>query len=189
MVQNSLGLIANLWHYSARMNWVFSIRSLSWKHDTVRPVKNSISNIRCLCPCWSWAINHWFQHLCSCDDWLGMKVGKIDHPFLSDEYLFNWDLHTHISSSNHNSICLFNNFRVVFQSLLILNFCNDLNTLASWAKNVSNVSNVFNFSNEAGCNHVNSIRNAKIKYVFLVLLCQSRKMDYTSWQIHVLSRP
>ncbi len=170
MIQNSLSFKWNLRHDFTSIQRVFTICSFSWEHHTVRSIKNCVSYIWSFCSSWSWAVDHWFHHLCGGDHRFCVEICEIDHPFLGDEDFLYWNFHTHVASSNHNSVGFFNDFGIVQESFLVFDLSDDLDSFYSGAKNVSDMSNIFYFTNKACCNHVYSIWNSKFKNVLFVLL-------------------
>lgn len=136
--------------------------------------------------------------------------GLSDHPFLSDEYFLRRNFHTQVTSGNHDTVSFLEDRFVVMQTILILNFCNNLDMFTTRSHEFSQVNDIFSYetysqteinknkyqkrtnngnhtrSCEGKGDHVDSVVETEFKDIFFILLGDSWQIDLCSRQIHVL---
>ena len=107
------------------LNGIFSNRCFSGEHHGICSVHDRIGNIVYLCPCCGEAVNHTFHHLCCNDDGNSRFFGAFHQFFLNQWNLSRRYFNTQVTSGNHQTIAIRNDFVDVVNSLRFFNFCND----------------------------------------------------------------
>jgi len=74
------------------INWIISDCGFFWKNNAINSIENCIGNIGSFSSGWSCCFTHWFKHLTDYHHWFGCKVTFLNHPFLSNENFFWWNL-------------------------------------------------------------------------------------------------
>ena len=187
VVDASLGFCGALAHDGDGVDWVVTSSGLTREHDAISSIENSVGNIGSLGTGWARSLAHGFEHLRSSDDWLGCDVSLLDHPLLGDEDLLGWDLHTKITSGDHDTVGGSEDLIVVVESLLVLDLGDNLNVSASWSENISDGLNILSLSDERGCDHVDALLDSEVNKVDLVLLSEGWEVNDGSWKVHVFA--
>ena len=167
------------------IDWIISHCSFFWKNDTINSIKNGVGDIRSFSSGWSCGFTHWFKHLTDYHHWFGCKVTFLDHPFLSNENFFWWNLKRQVLSGNHNSIWFFKNSIKIVQSFMSLNFRNNLNIFAN--QNISKVLNIGCLSNKRRTDVINNlslVQKAKLFDGGGVSFGNSWDINFGSWEDH-----
>ena len=104
IVNASLSFCSAFAHDGDCVDWVISTGCLTGKHDAISSIKDSIGDIRCFCTSWARSTNHGLKHLRCSHNWLSSNVSFLNHPLLCNEDFLWRDLHTKITSGNHDTI-------------------------------------------------------------------------------------
>jgi len=161
--------------------------SLSGKHDTVSSIQDGVSDIRALGTGRTWVGNHRLKHLGGSDNWLSGDVGLADHHLLGEENLLWWDLHTKVTTSNHDTISDLKDLIVVVKTFLVLNLADNLDVLVIRSKDLSDHGNIRSLTDEGRRNEVDLIRNSPLKNILDILRSESWEVDNDSREVHVLT--
>ena len=76
-------------------------------------------------------------------DGLSLKVALLDHPFLGDEDLLGRNLHTKVTTGNHDTIASFEDSVEVVKTSLVLNLGDDLDVGTTGSEDTTDKLNVF----------------------------------------------
>ena len=114
-------LYTNSSHYLHSNFWIGPSCTLTTKHHTVSAIKDSICYVSGFSASWPGRLDHGFKHLSSSDHRLAHKITLIYHHFLCQEDFLNWNLHSKITTSNHEWVSLTQDLIKIDYSLLILN--------------------------------------------------------------------
>ncbi|CCY85301.1 eC1118_1A20_0364p [Clostridium sp. CAG:149] len=98
------------------------------------------------------------------------------------------NLNSHITSGNHNSIAGFQDGIQIFDTLCILNLCNNKHIGTMLIQNLTNLTDCRCISDKGGRDHVKSGRDSK-EDILLVLVGQSRELNFHIWYIDSLLLP
>mmetsp|Transcript_20105 Transcript_20105/g.29970 ORF Transcript_20105/g.29970 Transcript_20105/m.29970 type:complete len:282 (-) Transcript_20105:421-1266(-) len=186
-VDARLSLYTSLGHNLYGSLKVLSVSSLSAQHNTISSIQNSVGNIRALGTSGTGIDNHGLKHLSGSDNGLSCNVGLTDHHLLCQEDLLGRNLHTKISTSNHDSVSLIKDIIVVLKTLQVLNLTDDLDILSLLSKNLTDLGNIAGLTHKGGGNEVNSMLHTPVLDIIDILLSQSGKVDNNTRQVHVLT--
>ena len=187
VVNASLGFGGALAHDGDGVDWVVTSSGLTGEHDAISSIEDGVGDVRCFGTGGAGSLAHRFEHLRSSDDWLGCDVSLFDHPLLGDEDLLGWDLHTKITSSDHDTVGGGEDLIVVVESFLVLDLGDNLNVSASWSKNIADSLDILSLSDEGGCDHVDALLDSEVDKVDLVLLSEGWEVNDGSWEVHVFA--
>jgi len=187
VVNASLGFSGALAHDGDGVDWVVTSSGLTGEHDAISSIEHGVGDIGCLSTSGARSLAHGFEHLRSSDDWLGCDVGLLNHPLLGDEDLLGWDLHTKITSSDHDTISGSEDLIVVVESLLVLDLGDNLNVSTSWSEDITDSLDILSLSHERGCDHVDTVLDTEVDKVDLVLLSEGWEVNDGSWEVHVFA--
>ena len=182
----NLGKQAGLVHDGHRLDGVVALGRLTRQHDAVGTVEDGIANIADLGTSRTRIVGHGLQHLRGTDDRLASNVALRDHHLLCDEHLRRRDLNTKVTTSNHHTIRLLQNFVKVVDTLLVFDLGDDLDVLAILAEDLTNRLDITSCTNERSEDHVHPILDAK-SYVVLVLLGEWWEVNVGLGQVDTLA--
>jgi hypothetical protein len=131
--------------------------------------------------------SHGLQHLGGTDRRLSGQGALGDHHLLGHEDLTGRDLDTQVTSSDHDTIGLLQDFVEVDDTLLVLDLDDDLDLGTVGSEHLPDVDNVLSSSDERSKDHVNVVLDTELQ-VLLVLLRQSGKVDRGLGKVDTLSR-
>ena len=94
----------------------------------------------------------------------------MQHVLLGKEHLLGRQLHTEVAASHHDAVHLFQDFFVILQSLLILDFGDNLNVLQLGTQDLADVVDIGGFADEGRCDAIHSVMLREIDNVVNVLL-------------------
>ena len=176
IIQVRLCGLCNLHHHLQCFQRIFTSCSLTGKHNSICTVVNSIGNVCHLCSCRTWIANHGIQHLGSSNNRNIVLIALADDHFLDIRNLTRRNLHTKITSGNHNTICSLDDLINIFNAFGILDFGNDSNIMSAiFIQKLTDFFNRFCITDKRSCNIVKLLCNSKQNIIF-ILLCNSRKL-------------
>jgi len=121
-------------------------------------------------------------------DGFGSNVALLNHPLLSDEDLLWWDLHTEVTTGNHDTINNLKDLIKVVEASLVLNLSDDLDVLLTRIiKDLADGLNVLSGLHKGGSDHVNVLSFTEDGNVVLILFKKNGEIDNSSGQVHVLA--
>lgn len=186
-VETGFGLDADTSHGLDTFNWENSVRGFSTQHDTISTIKNCVGDIGCLSSGRSWIFYHCFHHLSGNYDRFSGGVTLIHHKFLGDKHLGSGDLHSEVTSGDHDPVGSLKNVVEVFETLLVFDLGNDLNILSSGSEEVSDGFDIIRRPGEAQGDNIDVLLQSEFDDIYLVLLSNGREINLAPWQIHVFS--
>ena len=186
-VDSTLGLAAGTGHDGNSSLGVLTVGGLSGKHHAVSTVKDSVGNIRALGTGRARVLDHRFEHLGSGNDGLAGNIGLTDHVLLGKENLFGRDLHTKITTGNHDTIGSGKDLGVVLKTLEILNLANDLDVSILLTEDLADLVNIGGLADKRGGDEIDLVLAAPVLDVMDVLLGKGGKVDDNAGQVHVLT--
>mmetsp|Transcript_68205 Transcript_68205/g.120378 ORF Transcript_68205/g.120378 Transcript_68205/m.120378 type:complete len:498 (+) Transcript_68205:362-1855(+) len=186
VVEHALSLLTNAAHCHDRTLWELAVGSLTGQHNHVRAIQHSIQDIRSLCTCWPRSSFHRVEHLSGRHNELASNVALGNDHLLHKTNLFNVYFHAHVTTGHHDAVASLDDLIDVVDALLILNLGDDLDGTSPHAKGVADDLHIVCILHEGGGNEVDTLRNAKLNEILLVLLLQHRELHLNTWQIHVL---
>ena len=158
--------------------------SLSGQHDRTGSLIDRIGNIRGLRSRRSWILHHGIQHLCSCDHRFSHMHCLADQFFLDYRNFLQRNLYTHITSGDHNSICHSENILTIFYTLLIFQFGDNMNLLATMLlQNLADLHNILCSSGERCCNKIIILLYSKYN-VSKILRTDKWHIQFYTWNIY-----
>ena len=187
VVDGRFGFNAGFGHNLDGSGRVFSVGGLSGKHNGVGSVKNGVGDIGTLGTGRTRVSNHGFEHLCGSDNRLPDDISLSDHHLLGKKDLLRRDFHTKITTGNHDTVSDGQNLIVVFDTFLVLDLANDLDSLVFRSKNFTDFEDITGFTDEGSGDEINLVGDTPVDNVGNILLGQSRKVDNNSGQVHVLA--
>ena len=185
VVKCTLSFATGACHDANSVQWILAVCSFAGEHDCISAIEHGVGDVRGFSTGRSRGLDHRLKHLSGCNDWLGSKVGFLDHPLLRDEDFLRSDLHAEVATSNHDTVSCCQDFVVVVETLLVFNLGDDLYMCASCTQDVSDRVNVLSLADERCSNHINALLD-KLCDVFFVLLGECGQVDDATWQVHVL---
>mmetsp|Transcript_43212 Transcript_43212/g.85214 ORF Transcript_43212/g.85214 Transcript_43212/m.85214 type:complete len:219 (+) Transcript_43212:2091-2747(+) len=159
----------------------------SREHHCVRAIQDCIGHVCHLSPCGPRVFHHRLQHLSRSHHRLACHVALCDHHLLCEEDFLWGDLHTQVPSCHHDAIRLRQDVIEVQQTLNVLNLRDDPHVPTPRSEKVPNLLDVLSRLNEGGGNKRDTVGNAEVQNVVLVLLSNHRKIHFHSRQVTVLS--
>jgi len=186
VVNAALGLSTALAHDSDGLDGVATVGGFAGEHDSIGTVKDGVSNVTGLSASRARGRDHRLKHLSGSDDGLAGNVSLLDHPFLGDEDLLRRDLHTEITTSDHDTISGSEDLIIVVEALLVLDLGNDLDVGTARPKEITDVLDVVLLADEGGSDHVDTLLEAELNEISLILLSQSGEVDNGAGEVHVL---
>ena len=183
MRNGNLGLQAGLVHHLNGLTGVGTLGSLTRQHYTVRSVQHGIGNVRYLSTSRAGVICHGFEHLGGADGRLTLNVTLGDHHLLGNEDLGSGDLNAQVTTGNHDTVRLLENFIKVVDTLLVLNLGNDLNLLAGFTKDLTDVADVTAATNKGSKDHLNLVLHTELE-ITNILLGKGREVDVSARQVN-----
>ena len=176
----------NLYHSTKGFYRIFSCCSLTGKHDRACSLINSICHVCCLRTGRSWIFHHGIQHLSCCDYLFACIIDLVNDLFLDNRNIFQRNLHTHISTGDHDSVCHFHNAVDIINALLIFNLGNNINvTAAVFIQNLTDLQHILCCSGKRSCNKVKALFDSK-KDILSVFFADKRHVYIYSGKIHAL---
>jgi len=166
---------------------VVTVSRFTRQHDGISAIEDGIGDIRSLSTGGARSLDHGLKHLGGSDNGLGSNVGLLDHPLLSDEDLFGWDLHAQVTTGDHDTVRSSNDLVIVVEALLVLNLGDDLDMGATLSQNFADSLNALGGTDKRGSDHVNATAETELNNVGLILLGESGKINDGTGEIHVLS--
>ena len=109
------------------------------------------------------------KHLGRDDYRLADNVALCNHHLLCQENLAGRDLDTKVTTSNHDTVRLFQDLVEVGNTLLVLNFNNNLDVGTIGSKNGADVPDVLPAADKRRKNHINPILNTKLEILFVLI--------------------
>ncbi len=106
---------------------------------------------------------------------------------MGEEDLLRRDFHTKITTGNHDTISDGQNVIVVFDTFLVLDLADDLDSLVFRSKNFTDFEDITGLTDEGSGDEINLVGDTPFDNVGNILLGQSRKVDNNSGQVHVLA--
>ena len=183
MRNGNLGLQAGLVHHLNSLTGVGTLGSLTRQHYTVRSVQHGIGNVGHLSTSRAGVICHGLEHLGGADDRLTLNVTLGDHHLLGNEDLGGRNLDAQVTTGNHDTVRLLENFIEVVDTLLVLNLGNDLNLLTLFAENFTDMTDVTSTADERSKDHLNLVLNTKFEVVN-VFLGEGWEVDISARQVN-----
>src|ERR1700733_14420989 len=129
----------------------------------------------------------YLKHLCCTNDWLAGQVALCNHHLLSNKHLASGDLDTQIPTSHHDTVRSFQYFIKVLDTLLVLDFDDDLDACAVWAEHLTDISDILRTPDERRKNHIDVVLQTKPQVLF-VFFRECRQVDGSRREIYALSR-
>mmetsp|Transcript_15818 Transcript_15818/g.45572 ORF Transcript_15818/g.45572 Transcript_15818/m.45572 type:complete len:403 (-) Transcript_15818:712-1920(-) len=163
------GRLDDIGHHLHSVDRVPSLGSFSTQHHCICSVINRISHISNLSPCRTRVLRHRFQHLSSHNNWLSGGIARGYHLLLGIGYGLDGNLHTKITSCNHDAIAFLQNLVKILHSCGTLNFGDDEwerlrrmpSQFAGTALHVlANIAHAIGILNEGGGDKVHILRHA-----------------------------
>ena len=164
-----------------------AVGGLTGKHHTVSTVKNSVGNIRALGTSRARVGNHRLKHLGGGNDGLASNVSLADHVLLGEENLLGGDLHTEITTGNHNGVGSSKDLGVVLKTFQVLDLADNLDVTMLLAEDLADLVNIRGLADERSGNEINLVLAAPVLNVVNVLLGKGGKFDDDAGQVHVLA--
>ena len=130
---------------------------------------------------------HGLKHLGGNNDRLASLVTLRDHHLLSKENLARRDLNTEVTTGNHDTVGLPEDFVEVEDTLLVLDFDDDFDVGAVRAEDAPDVAHVLRATDERGEDHVDAVLDTELE-VGLVLLGERGQVDVGLRQVDTLAR-
>ena len=172
------GTGCNLHHSLQCFHRIITGSSFTGKHDGTGSVVDSICYIRCLRTGRTRVFHHGIQHLCRCDNLFSCFVYFFDQDFLDNRYILHRNLYSHVTTCYHDAIRYPYNIIDVIHTLFILNFSNNIDTLAvMFFQNLTDLQNVIGSSGEGCCNKIKSILDTKHN-VAVICLTDKRHREF-----------
>mmetsp|Transcript_2739 Transcript_2739/g.6542 ORF Transcript_2739/g.6542 Transcript_2739/m.6542 type:complete len:522 (-) Transcript_2739:100-1665(-) len=187
VIDGSFGFDAGFSHDGNSGLGVFSVGGFSGKHDGIGSVKNGVGDIGTLGTGRARVCDHGFEHLRGGDNGFSDDVGLSDHHLLGQENLLGRDLHTKISTGDHDTIGDLQDFVIVFETFLVLDLADDLDSLVLGSKDFTNLENIGSLAHEGGSDEIDFIGDTPFGNVGNILLGQSGEVDDNTGQVHVLA--
>ena len=187
VVNGSLCFTADSGHDSDGLEGVGSVSTLTGEHDAISSIEDGVSDIRSFGTGGTRSADHGLEHLGGGNNGLSGKVGLLDHPFLGNENLLWGNFHTKITTGDHDTVSGLKDFVVVVKTFLVLNLGDNLDVSSSGSEYVTDGFDILSLSNERGGNHINTMLEAEVNKIILILFSESGEVDNSSGQVHVLS--
>lgn len=111
---------------SSALCWELTICCLTWCHVCICKIITCICYIWNLSSGWSRFSLHWFKHLCCCYNDSSCVNCLLCDEFLKDSNLLNRNLHSKITSRDHDTIRSLDNLIQIMNCLMILDFTDKL---------------------------------------------------------------
>ena len=163
-------MLCNTTHHLKCLYRIFTGCSLSGKHSSTCSLEDRVGNVCSLCTGWSRMRDHRVKHLCRSDNRFTCCVNFLDDFLLDNRYIFRRNFNTHVTSGDHDSICCFDDFINIVNTLLIFNLGNDLNLLAAILfQNLSYFTDIISSTCKGCCNKIKSFLNTEEKVIMVFL--------------------
>ena len=186
-VDGALGLAAGTGHDGNGSLGVLTVGGLAGKHHAVSTVKDSVGNIRALSTGGAGVLDHRLEHLGGSDDGLASNVGLTDHVLLGEENLLGRDLHTKITTGNHDTISSGKDLGIVLKTLEVLDLANDLDVTILLTEDLADLVNIGGLADKRGGDEIDLVLAAPVLDVVDVLIGKGGKVDDDAGQVHVLT--
>ena len=168
-------------HHLKCLYRIFTSCCFSGKHSRTCSLEDRIGNVCSLCTGWSRMRDHGVKHLCCSDDRFACCINFLDDLLLDNRYIFRWNLNTHVTSGDHNTVCCFDDLIDIVNTLLVLNLGNDLDFFtAVFFQDFSYFTDIISSTCKRCCNKVKSFLNTE-KKVIMVFLADK-------WHLQVCAR-
>ena len=131
IINGCLRTLCDLRHHLNSLYRIFTCRTFAGQHDSTCTIVDCICNVCCLRTCRARVLNHGIEHLCRRDNLLARHIYLIDDHLLDDRNFLTRNLHTHISTGNHDSIRYIDDIIDMIHALRILDFGNDVNIISA----------------------------------------------------------
>jgi hypothetical protein len=167
---------------------VLTSSSLSGKHDTVSSIQDGVGDIGALGTGRTRVGDHGLKHLGGSDNVLSSNVGLADHHLLGKEDLFRWDLHTEVTTGDHDGVSGLEDLIVVLKTLQVLNLADNLDVLSTiLSEELTQVANIGTLTDEGSSDKINVVLNTELNNVVHVLLGKGGQVNDDSREVHVLA--
>ena len=155
-------------------DWEVTRSCLISNHNNINTITDCKRNVLGL---WSWrscSSAHWFKSLTCNHDWLGSNVGFLNHPFLGNKYLLDWDLSLKLLSVDDYTVRGKEDFVKVLKRLMSCNPRKQLSFRLSLPYHFSDCLNIWCLSNRWNWDEIDFTFACEVHQVVFVLIWEAR---------------
>ena len=127
----------------------------------------------------------YLKHLGSDNNWLSSNVALGNHHLLGVEDLASGDFNTKVTTGDHDTVRLSQNFVKVGDTLFVLDFDDDLDVGTVGAKDSADILNILGTTDEGGEDHVDAVLDTEPE-IILVLFRESGQVHIGLGQVNSL---
>ena len=181
-----LGTLCNPCHGAHCLDRICACSRLTRQHDGTGSLIDGICHIGGLCTGRSRVLDHRIQHLGCGDNRFARFQCHTNQFLLNNRHFLQRNLHTHVTTGYHDTVCHTENLLTVLHSLHIFNFRNNMDILSAFFfQNLTNFQNVIGSSCKGSCNKIIILLSCKHD-ILIVLLADKGHLQFYSRNIHTL---